>query len=93
MRTRAPLRCVQATAAAATARFRLWTEPAEERHANVASEVGARVIVMHPTSGSGDLPHELHGPRSFALLNPSDDTLAPVVDVQAFCARMRAAME
>ncbi|MGI8779907.1 MAG: hypothetical protein ACR2L8_07020 [Solirubrobacteraceae bacterium] len=29
MRTRAPLRCVQATAAAATARFRLWTEPAE----------------------------------------------------------------
>ena len=29
MRTRAPLRCVQATAAAATARFRLWTDPAE----------------------------------------------------------------
>lgn len=29
MRTRAPLRCIQATAAAATARFRLWTEPAE----------------------------------------------------------------
>jgi hypothetical protein len=29
MRTRAPLRCVQATAAAATARFRLWTEPSE----------------------------------------------------------------
>jgi len=28
MRTRAPLRCVQATAAAGTARFRLWTEPA-----------------------------------------------------------------
>src|SRR5215208_8231862 len=27
MRTRAPLPCVQATAAAATARFRLWTEP------------------------------------------------------------------
>ncbi len=29
MRSRDPLRCVQATAAAATARFRLWTEPAE----------------------------------------------------------------
>jgi hypothetical protein len=29
MRARPPLRCVQATAAAATARFRLWTEPAE----------------------------------------------------------------
>jgi hypothetical protein len=29
MRTRAPLRCIQSTAAAATARFRLWTEPAE----------------------------------------------------------------
>jgi hypothetical protein len=29
MRPRAPLRCVQATAAAATARFRLWTDPAD----------------------------------------------------------------
>ena len=29
MRTRVPLRCVQATAAAGTARFRLWTEPAD----------------------------------------------------------------
>src|ERR671917_1058222 len=29
MRHRPPLRCVQATAAAATARFRLWTEPSE----------------------------------------------------------------
>ena len=29
MRARMPLRCVQATAAAGTARFRLWTEPAE----------------------------------------------------------------
>ena len=31
MRTRQPLRCVQATAAATTARFRMWTEPAGER--------------------------------------------------------------
>jgi len=29
MRTRAPLRCIQATAGAATARFRLWTQPTE----------------------------------------------------------------
>ena len=29
MRSRVPLRCVQATSAAATARFRLWTDPAE----------------------------------------------------------------
>jgi hypothetical protein len=29
MRPRVPLRCVQATAAATTARFRLWTDPAE----------------------------------------------------------------
>ena len=29
MRTRVPLRCVQATAAADTARFRLWTDPAD----------------------------------------------------------------
>jgi hypothetical protein len=29
MRSRVPLRCVQATAAATTARFRLWTDPPE----------------------------------------------------------------
>lgn len=32
MRTPAPLRCVQSTAAAATARFRLWTEPTESEY-------------------------------------------------------------
>ena len=36
-----------------------WTEPAEEMHSNVASDRGARVIVMHPSSTSGDLPFEL----------------------------------
>ena len=50
-------------------------------------------VHIHVVPRASDLPHELHGPRSFALLNPSDNTLAPVVDVQAFCARMRAAME
>jgi AraC family transcriptional regulator len=29
-----------------------WTEPAEERHANVASARGARVLILQPTAGS-----------------------------------------
>ncbi len=50
-------------------------------------------VHIHVVPRASDLSHELHGPRSFALLNPTDDTLARVADVQAFCAQMRAAME
>lgn len=49
-------------------------------------------VHIHVVPRASDLPHELHGPRSFALLNPTADMLAPVADVQAFCTRIRAAI-
>ena len=48
MRTRVPLRCVQATAAAATARFRLWTEPAESDYEG-SLDFRARAAAFHGT--------------------------------------------
>ncbi len=50
-------------------------------------------VHIHVVPRASDLPHALHGPRSFALLKPNDDELAAVADVQAFCARMSRAME
>ena len=32
-----------------------WTEPAEERHANVAGNRGARVLIVQPGTGAADL--------------------------------------
>lgn len=32
-----------------------WTEPAEERHANVASEDGARVLIIQPAPGASGM--------------------------------------
>src|SRR5918997_3085102 len=48
MRTRAPLRCVQATAAATTARFRLWTEPADSDYEG-SLDFKARAAGFHGT--------------------------------------------
>jgi len=48
MRTRAPLRCVQATAAAATARFQLWTEPAESDYEG-SIDFRTRAAAFHGT--------------------------------------------
>ena len=48
MRTRSPLRCVQATAAAATARFRLWTEPAESDYEG-SIDFRTRAAAFHGT--------------------------------------------
>jgi hypothetical protein len=48
MRPRAPLRCVQATAAAATARFRLWTEPSESDYEG-ALDFKLRAAAFHGT--------------------------------------------
>jgi hypothetical protein len=48
MRPRAPLRCVQATAAAATARFRLRTEPAESDYEG-SLDFKTRAAAFHGT--------------------------------------------
>jgi hypothetical protein len=48
MRSRSPLRCVQATAAAATARFRLWTEPADSDYEG-SLDFKTRAAAFHGT--------------------------------------------
>jgi hypothetical protein len=48
MRRRVPLRCVQATAAAATARFRLWTEPADSDYEG-SLDFKTRAAAFHGT--------------------------------------------
>jgi diadenosine tetraphosphate (Ap4A) HIT family hydrolase len=47
-------------------------------------------VHIHVVPRRADLPHELQGPRSFALLNPAPETAAAPEDVVAFCERMRA---
>jgi AraC family transcriptional regulator len=37
-----------------------WSEPAEERHANIASPRGARVLIIQPSSGHADMT-AIHG--------------------------------
>jgi hypothetical protein len=52
MRTHTPLRCVQATAAAATVRFRLWTEPADHDYEG-SLDFKARAAAFEGTRGPG----------------------------------------
>ena len=49
-------------------------------------------VHIHVVPRASDLPHELYGPRVFALLKPDEDALAPVAEVQALCARLAQAM-
>lgn len=45
-------------------------------------------VHIHVIPKQADLPHELRGPRSFALLNPTPDELAAPAEVIAFCERL-----
>jgi diadenosine tetraphosphate (Ap4A) HIT family hydrolase len=47
-------------------------------------------VHIHVVARRADLPHELQGPRSFALLNPAPEDAASAEDVTAFCQRMQA---
>jgi diadenosine tetraphosphate (Ap4A) HIT family hydrolase len=49
-------------------------------------------VHIHVVPRAAELPPDLQGPRVFALLNPADGAQAAVADVQAFCARLAAAM-
>lgn len=42
----------------------------------------------HLVPRASDLPHDLYGPRVFALLKPDEGDAASEAEVQAFCARM-----
>jgi hypothetical protein len=70
MRTRVPLRCVQATAAADTARFRLWTEPAESDYEGSIDFKG-RAADFHGTRrASGRVLHTVSFPDATFLREP-----------------------
>lgn len=49
-------------------------------------------VHIHLVPRASDLPHELQGPRVFALLKPGEGEATPEAEVQAFCARMAARM-
>jgi hypothetical protein len=70
MRARVPLRCVQATAAAATARFRLWTEPAESDYEGSLDFKG-RAAAFHGTRrASGRVLQTVSLPHATFLREP-----------------------
>jgi hypothetical protein len=72
MRTRVPLRCVQATAAAATARFRLWTEPAESDYEG-SLDFKTRAADFHGTRrASGRVLHTVSLPDATFLREPGE---------------------
>jgi hypothetical protein len=70
MRARVPLRCVQATAAAATARFRLWTEPAESDYEG-SLDFKSRAAAFHGTRrASGRVLQTVSLPHATFLREP-----------------------
>jgi hypothetical protein len=70
MRPRPPLRCVQATAAAATARFRLWTEPAESDYEG-SLDFKTRAAAFHGTRrSSGRVLQTISFPDATFLREP-----------------------
>jgi hypothetical protein len=70
MRTRVPLRCVQATAAATTARFRLWTEPAESDYEG-SLDFKTRAAAFHGTRrASGRVLQTISLPDATFLREP-----------------------
>lgn len=46
-------------------------------------------VHIHIVPRAVDLPHELQGPRSFALLNPAAGEIAAAEDIIAFSERLR----
>ena len=72
MRPRVPLRCVQATAAAATARFRLWTEPAESDYEG-SLDFKSRAAAFHGTRrASGRVLQTISLPHATFLREPGE---------------------
>ena len=72
MRPRVPLRCVQSTAAADTARFRLWTEPAESDYEG-SLDFKARAAAFHGTRrASGRVLQTVSLPHATFLREPGE---------------------
>ena len=70
MRSRDPIQCVEATVAGATARFRLWTEPAESDYEGSIDFKG-RAADFHGTRrASGRVLHTVSFPDATFLREP-----------------------
>ena len=72
MRPRVPLRCVQATAAAATARFRLWTEPAESDYEGALDFKNLAADFHGTRRASGLVLHTVSLPDATFLRDPGN---------------------
>jgi hypothetical protein len=70
MRARVPLRCVQATAAAATARFRLWSEPAESDYEGSLDFKARAADFLGTRHASGRVLHTVSLPDATFLREP-----------------------
>ena len=64
-----------------------WTEPAEERHANVAGTRGARVLIVQPSAQAGDLPDAHRTLLDEIVYLRSSDLLADAARLEAECAQ------
>ena len=63
-----------------------WTEPAEERHANVAGTRGANVLIVQPSAEAGDLPETHRSLLDEIVYLRSSDLLADAARIEAECA-------
>jgi AraC family transcriptional regulator len=62
-----------------------WTEPAEERHANVAGSRGANVLIVQPGAEAGDLPDAHRALLDEVVYLQSSDLLADASRLEAEC--------
>ena len=64
-----------------------WTEPAEERHANLAGARGARVLVLQPALNATDLEPIARGMLDEVVTIEATDLMGDAVRLEAECMR------
>lgn len=64
-----------------------WTEPAEERHANVAGARGANVLIVQPSAHAGDLSDAYRTLLDEIVYLRSSELVADAARLEAECAR------
>jgi AraC family transcriptional regulator len=64
----------------------VWTEPAEERHANTAGHAGAHVIVVQPAANAPDLAHDCRRLLDEVVYLQSTELLGDASRLEAECA-------
>ena len=63
-----------------------WTEPAEERHANVAGHAGARVLIVQPGAAADGLAETCRGLLDEIVYLQSVDVMVDASRLEAECA-------